>query len=330
MQLSEFNLGRQKSHAMRMSRGRVLRRVLLLAALLPVLPGLAVTNNPNNPNNPSNKQVASTTRTVHIRGSTTFGTIVQSLAEQYMRSHPGSTVVVSGGGTSRGYLTLLDSTADVAMVSGAPSEDTLDHITRSGKKLVNVPFRRVAMAPAVHFSNPVNDLSAIQLREIFTGRINNWKAVGGKDAAINVYIGPPGDGITNTWNEMVLGDSDTFTPRAVNAELEQRIARVGGDPFGITYLATESLKDQALKVLSVDKVMAGADSVRSGRYTLLAPLMFVTRDKPSPEAQKFLQFVNNLSAPISNSVFALPISATSGATPAAPTSPTSPTASAAR
>ncbi len=311
MKLSEFNLGWQKGLAMLMSRTRILRQVLMFAALLPVLPCLAVTNN---------SPVSSPVRTVHIRGSTTFEAIVRSLAEQYMRSHPSSTVVVSGGGTSRGFLALLDSTADVAMVSGAPSEDTLDEIARRGMKLVNVPFRRVAMAPAVHFSNPVNDLSAIELREIFTGRINNWKALGGKDATIHVYIGPPGDGITNTWSEKVLGDLDTFTPRAVNAELDQRIVRVGGDPFGITYLATESLKNQALKVLSVDKVMAGADSVRSGRYTLLAPLMFVTREKPASEVQKFLQFVNSLSAPISNSVFALP-NAANAANPAAASPP---------
>ncbi len=245
-------------------------------------------------------------RTVHIRGSIAFGSIVQSLAEQYMRSNPKSSVVVSGGGTSRGYLTLLDNTADMAIVSGSASDDTEDEIVRSGVKLANVPFRQVAMAPAVHFSNPVNDLSLVQLREIFSGRINNWKAVGGKDAPINVYIGPPGDGITNTWNDKVLGDTDTFTPRARNAELEQRVAGVGSDPSGITYMATESVKDRALKILSVDKVMAGADSVQSGRYTLLAPLMFVTREKPSAEAQKFLQFVTGLSAPISNSVFALP------------------------
>ncbi|MBC7609184.1 MAG: substrate-binding domain-containing protein [Polaromonas sp.] len=275
--------------------------------LLQVLPSQALTS-PSVNNSP--------VRTVHIRGSAAFEIIVRSLAEQYMRSHPSSTVVVSAGGTSRGYLTLLDNTADVAMVSSAPSEDTMNEIIRSGKKLVNVPFRRVAMAPAVHFSNPVSDLSAIQLREIFTGRINNWKAVGGKDVPINVYIGPPGDGITNTWREKVLGDSDTFTPKAVNAELEQRIARVGADPFGITYLATESIKDRALKVLSVDKVMAGADSVLSGRYTLMAPLMFVTREKQSPEVQNFLHFVNNLSAPVSNSVFALPAKSAASTPPA--------------
>jgi len=277
---------------MLISRRRIFGAALLCAALLPALTAGAATSD--------------THRTVHIRGSTTFESIVQSLAEQYMRNNPSTTVVVSGGGTSRGYLTLLDNTADVAMVSGSPSEETGDEIARSGLKLVNVPFRRVAMAAAVHFSNPVNDLSAIQLREIFTGRITNWNAVGGRNAPINVYIGPPGDGITNTWYEKVLGDADTFTPRARNAELEQRIAGVGADPFGITYLATESLKDRALKVLSVDKVTAGADSVLSGRYTLTAPLMFVTREKPSPEVQKFLHFVNNLSAPISNSVFALP------------------------
>ncbi len=288
------------------SRRRILERALLLPVLLAaLLPAFAADKSPH--------------RTVHIRGTIAFSAIVQSLAEQYMRSNPGASVVVSGGGTSRGYLTLLDNTADLAVVSGAASEDTMDEIARSGVKLVNVPFRQVAMAPAVHFTNPVNDLSTIQLREIFTGRINNWKAVGGKDAPIHVYIGPPGDGITNTWNDKVLGDTDTFTPRARNAELDQRVAGVGSDPSGITYLATESLKDRALKVLSVDKVVAGADSVQSGRYTLMAPLMFVTREKPSPEAQKFLQYVTSLAAPISNTVFALPAPPASAALPGSST-----------
>ncbi len=293
MKLLAFLCGWQRGGAIPRPPGRLSALTLWLAAFLSVLPtwGLAADN---------------PTRSVHIRGSTTFGAIVQSLAEQYMRSHPSTTVVVSGGGTSRGYITLLDNTADLAMVSGAPSEETRDEIDRSGVKLVEVPFRRVAMAPAVHFSNPVNDLSAIQLREIFTGRINNWSSVGGKNAPINVYIGPPGDGITNTWHEKVLGDAETFTPRARNAELEFRVAGVGADPFGITYLATESLKDGALKILSVNKVKAGADSVLSGRYGLTAPLMFVSREKPSPEVQKFLQFIHGLPAPISNTVFALP------------------------
>jgi phosphate transport system substrate-binding protein len=305
MELSECNLAGKEGFAMPTYRRRILGRAVLLAALLPVLSDLVFAADKS----------PTPHRTVHIRGTIAFSSIVQSLAEQYMRSNPGASVVVSGGGTSRGYLTLLDNTADLAVVSGAASEDTMDEITRSGMKLVNVPFRQVAMAPAVHFTNPVSDLSTIQLREIFTGRINNWKAVGGKDAPINVYIGPPGDGITNTWNDKVLGDTDTFTPRARNAELDQRIAGVGSDPSGITYLATESLKDRALKVLSVDKVVAGADSVQSGRYTLMAPLMFVTREKPSPQAQKFLHYVTSLAAPISNTVFALPAPAASAALP---------------
>lgn len=280
----------------------LLGRSLLLAILLPAVACQALAADKTPPH-----------RTVHIRGSVAFNVIVQSLAEQYMRSNPGSSVVVSGGGTSRGYLTLLDNTTDLAIVSGSPSEDTVDEIARSGVKLVNVPFRRVAMAPAVHFSNPVSDLSLLQLREIFSGRISNWKSVGGKDAPINVYVGPPGDGITNTWSDLVLGDADTFTPRARNAELAQRIDGVGGDPNGITYMATDSVKDRALKILSVDKVTAGAASVQGGRYKLLAPLMFVSHEKPPAEAQKFLQFVHSQAAPISNTVFALPAASVSTA-----------------
>ncbi|MES2402268.1 MAG: substrate-binding domain-containing protein [Pseudomonadota bacterium] len=301
------------------SRRSIFRSALWLAVWLPTVGGQTLAADKTPP-----------PRTVHIRGSIAFASTVQDLAEQYMKSNPASSVVVSGGGTSRGFLTLLDNTADLAIVSGAPSEDTVDEIARSGVKLVNVPFRRVAMAPAVHFTNPVSDLSTIQLREIFSGRINNWKAVGGKDAPINVYIGPPGDGITNTWSDQVLGDADTYTPRARNAELQQRIAGVAADPLAITYLATDSLKDRALKILSVDKIVAGADSVRSGRYKLLAPLMFVTREKPTAEAQKFLQYVTSLAAPISNTVFALPGTAAATGTAATAAARAAPASAATR
>jgi len=246
-------------------------------------------------------------RTVHIRGSLVFMPIMQRIAEDYMRSIPGSAVVISGGGTTRGYLALLDGTADVAMVSGSPSDEVADVIRRTGIALTNIPFRHVAMAPAVHFTNPVNDLSMAQLREIFSGRISNWKSVGGKDAPIKVFVGPPSDGITNTWSDLVMGEFDTFTPSASALELEQRIVGVGRDPNAITYLATVSLKDRALKLLSVDTVLAGADSAHTGRYTLLAPLMLVTRGKPGPATQKFLQYVQELKMlALSNAVFTLP------------------------
>ena len=107
---------------------QTLGRVLALGMLFFPLPhfGAAFAAEPSTP--PST--------TVHLRGSQNLVPMVQEVAERYMSKHTNARIVVSGGGTYRGYKSLLDGTADIAMASSPPSEEALNLRTQDSPKFV--------------------------------------------------------------------------------------------------------------------------------------------------------------------------------------------------
>jgi phosphate transport system substrate-binding protein len=175
------------------------------------------------------------------------------------------------------------------LVSGAVPDDLQKEIERRGIALMSVTAGYNAVVPVVHPSNPLASVSLKQLKNIFSGRINDWKTVGGKNASINVFVGPPSGGITETWKDAVLGDDGAFSPKAVVIGAEQRIKRVAADPAAITFLTVGEL-DQSVKALRIDGVAATPESVLDGRHPVRTPLMLVTTDKPSAATAAFIKY----------------------------------------
>jgi phosphate transport system substrate-binding protein len=231
-----------------------------------------------------------TSKSVHIRGSTTLLPLMQRMGEVYMNEHPDVSIVISGGGTARGYKAILDGTADIAMASGVAPEEIADENNRRGIKLHSTTLSYSAIVAVVHPSNAIGNLSMKQLRNIFTGRINNWKELGGKNAPIKVLIGPPTGGITDTWKRLILGEEDTYTPSGIVMSNTDRIEQLAKEPLAITFLTIGAENNPHLKILKVDGVSLNADTVRSGRYPLRAPLMMVTTETPSAAAKAFIQY----------------------------------------
>jgi phosphate transport system substrate-binding protein len=229
-------------------------------------------------------------RSVHLHGSTTLLPLVQRAAESYMHEHPDASIVITAGGTARGYKSLLDGTADIAMASGAVSDDVGDELTRNDVKLKSTTLGYGAIVVAVHPSNPVGNLSMRQLRNIFTGHIHNWKDLGGRNAPIKVLIGPPSGGITDTWKRLILGADETYTPAGMVMSNADRIEQIAKEPLAITFLTLGTENNSHLKILTVNGVNATASTVRSGRYPLRAPLMLVTTQTPSAAARAFIQY----------------------------------------
>lgn len=229
-------------------------------------------------------------KSVHIRGSTTLLPLMQRIGEEYMTEHPDVNVVISGGGTARGYKAILDGTADIAMASGIASDQIADENNRRGIKLHSTTLSYGAIVAVVHPSNAIGNLSMKQLRNIFTGRINNWKEVGGKNAPIKVFVGPPTGGITDTWKRLILGEEDTYTPSGIVLDNTGRIEQIAKEPNAITFLTIGAENNPHLKILKIDGVSPAADTVRSGHYPLRAPLMLVTTETPSALVKEFIQY----------------------------------------
>ncbi len=226
---------------------------------------------------------------VQLRGSTTLLPIAQQVGENYMREHPGASIVISGGGTARGYKALLDGTADIAMASSTVPEEIATEIARRNIKFVSVTVGYDALVTVVHPTNPVNNLRLDQVKNIFTGRIKNWKEVGGKNAPIQVLVGPPSGGVTETWKQIVLGSDDTYTPAGIVLSSKERVEKIIANPNAITFLTYGTIKT-SLKLLSLDGVHVTAETILDGRYHLRVPLMLATTDKPSASATNFIEY----------------------------------------
>jgi phosphate transport system substrate-binding protein len=228
-------------------------------------------------------------KAVHVRGSEVLVPMAQYMAETYMRDHPGATIVVSGGGTFRGYKSLLDGTADIAMVSNSDQESVNSLLSKDSPQLVKTVVGYTAIVPVVHPNNALHTVSLEQLRHVFSGSITNWKELGGQDAPIVILVGPPTDGLTTAWKQRVLGEFHSFSPKGVVTGVENRIRHVARDTHAISFISFGDLHPR-VKPLSIDSQQPSADAVRDGTYPLSAPLVLVTTNTTAPQTQKFLYY----------------------------------------
>lgn len=235
-------------------------------------------------------QAAEFSGALHLRGSTTLLPLAQRVAEAYMEKHPRVIVNVSGGGTQRGYKSLLDGTADLALVSSAPTEEIQQAIARRQQKLTVVNIAYSALIVAVHPHNAINSITLPQLQEVFSGRLNNWKNLGGDDAPIHVLIGPPSGGITEVWKSKVLGDNNTYTPLAAVMSAQERHFNLNNDVNAITYLPLNE-SGGGIKSLAVNRVSPSKENIHSGKYPLRTALSLVSLVPASPLIQDFSRFM---------------------------------------
>jgi phosphate transport system substrate-binding protein len=146
---------------------------------------------------------------ITVKGSDTMVILGQKWAEAYMKSHPGTTVQVTGGGSGTGIAALLNGTTDICNSSRPmkPAE-TADFVKKFKARPHEYKTCMDGLAVYVQESNPVEQLSIPQLEAIFTGKIKNWKELGGADAAISLYGRENSSGTYEFFKEHVLAKKD--------------------------------------------------------------------------------------------------------------------------
>jgi phosphate transport system substrate-binding protein len=114
-----------------------------------------------------------------IKGSTTVLPIAQKVAEAYMKQYPDVNISISGGGSGNGIKALIDGITDIAMSSRFIKVKEVKLAVE--KERYPVPFAVAydSIVPVVHPSNPVVNITIMQLKDIYQGRIRNWKELGG-------------------------------------------------------------------------------------------------------------------------------------------------------
>lgn len=235
-------------------------------------------------------------RPVTVKGSDTMVILTQRWAEEFMKANPSSTLQVTGGGSGTGISALINGTTDICQSSRAmkPAEKTKlrDRYATTG---VEIPVAKDGLAIYLHPSNPVNEISVPQLKRIFTGKVTNWKELGGPDANIIVYSRENNSGTYVYFKEQVLGGMD-FTPRAQTIPGTAGVVNaVSKEKFGIGYGGAAYAKSVKIVKLKADDSAAAVtptnETVQNGTYPLSRPLFFYVRNKPSGELKTFIDWV---------------------------------------
>lgn len=195
-----------------------MNRILLLAVLLAVAAPAARAGN------------------ITVTGSDTMVILGQKWAEVYMQKNPGTKIQVSGGGSGVGFAALQNNQTDLANASRKIRTKEIEQSIKAfGKRPREYQVAMDGLSVYVHAQNPVGQLSLEEIRDIFTGKITNWKDVGGPDAEIILYSRENNSGTYEFFKEHVLLGRD-FSPRAQTlAGTAQVLQNVAQDPKSIGY-----------------------------------------------------------------------------------------------
>lgn len=196
--------------------------------------------------------------TVTISGaSTVFNVVVKPSQDKVMKSS-GHTLEITTSNTGKGLVDLVEGRANLAMVS-EPMDIALDAAAGAGKKIdgKTVQFFEVMkdeVVIAVHPSNAVSKLSTEQVRDIHTGKIKNWKEVGGKDLAINVYTENVTGGTRALLKKVVLGGAEFSADVKPQTSVKRVAEMVAGDEAGIGGVGRGFAAESKDKVIESDKI----------------------------------------------------------------------------
>jgi phosphate transport system substrate-binding protein len=218
-------------------------------------------------------------------GSTALQPLVDAAQESFVQNNPNYQISVQGGGSGTG----LSQVADGSVTIGNSDIFAEDRSGIDADTLVDHRVAVVGMAPVINKDIGVKNITHQQLIDIFTGKITNWKEVGGADKEINVINRANGSGTRATFEKWALnGEEPIQTQEQDSSGAVRQI--VSQTPGAISYLAFSYL-DDSIQALSIDGVEPKRENVIDNSWKIWAYEHMYTKGKPKPEVQKFLDYM---------------------------------------
>ncbi len=225
-----------------------------------------------------------------ITGASTLAPLIAEIGKRFESLYPAVRIDVQSGGSSRGVADARQGLADIGMVSRAMKEDERD--------LSAFPVARDGVCPILHQENPVQALTDEQVVAIYTGKITNWKAVGGTDAPITVVNKAEGRSTLEVFLHYFKLKNVDIKAQVVIGENEQGVKTVAGNRNAIGYVSIGTAEYDAahgvpIKLLPIGGVAASTESVGKGIFPLSRPLHIVTRTPPIGLAKAFIEYAQS-------------------------------------
>lgn len=255
----------------------ILMAIACAAALL--LTGCGQNNDPQ-----PDPQPSGLTGSIATDGSTSMQKVINTLGEAFMNENKGITFTYNPTGSGSGIKAVQEGRCDIGLSSRALKAEEKE----AGLKETVLAYDGIAII--VNPENPVSDLTLEQIAEIYTGRITNWKDLGGNDAEI-VLIGREAGSGTRDGFETITGTTDACQYRQELTSTGDVITAVSQNPDAIGYASLASVKD-TVKALNVGGVTPSEATVKDGSYLVQRPFVLVTVEGKalSPAAQAFFDY----------------------------------------
>ncbi|WP_456325914.1 PstS family phosphate ABC transporter substrate-binding protein [Desulfonauticus submarinus] len=229
---------------------------------------------------------------IQIKGSTTVLPIAQKVAEQFMKEYPNISISISGGGSGNGIKALIDGTTDIADASRFIKQKEVKRAVKNGRYPVPFAVAYDCIIPVVHPSNPVSNLSLEQLKAIYTGKIRNWKEVGGPDRKIVVISRDTSSGTYEVWEKKVLHKARVYPGAQLQASNGAVAEAVAKNRYAIGYIGLGYLNKE-LKQVKVNGILGTPATALDGTYPISRALFMFTNGWPKGDVAKFIQYVVN-------------------------------------
>ncbi len=273
----------------------LVRRILVCISFLGMLAACSLPQ-------PAGDKAVEPVRTIENKGSDTLVNLALAWAEAYMKLHPEVHISVTGGGSGTGIAALINGTADIANASRAMKSEEVAAAEANGIRPVEFVVACDAIAVVVHPSNPVGELTLEQISDIYTGRITNWRQLGGEDRPIVLLSRESNSGTYVYFLENVirLGEEESdllFSPDTLLMPLSEGIsAEVRLNPNAIGYDGLGYVTPDQ-KVLAVAQapggpfVLPSVKTVNDESYPIARPLYMYTAGEPTGAEKMYLDWI---------------------------------------
>lgn len=226
------------------------------------------------------------TGAISMNGSTSMEKLSNSLNEVFQMKYPKTTPTVQFTGSSAGIESVINQTSDIGNSSRALKD------TEKEQGIIENIVALDGIAVIIDPKNTVENISKQELIDIYSGKIKNWKELGGEDQGIVVIGREAGSGTRGAFEEIVdLKDKAQYAQ-----ELESTgavVGKVASIPGSIGYVSLDVV-NETVKAMGIDGVFPTIETIKSGEYILYRPFVMATKgeiSEQSPQVQKYFEFI---------------------------------------
>lgn len=237
-----------------------------------------------------------------IDASTAIQPLTESLKKDFLGSEA-EKMEVEYTNTHPGFVSVVDGEKDICFMS-YPSEEEMEYAKQKNVELEIVRATNSAFVFIVNVDNPVNSLTLEQIKDIYSGKITNWKEVGGEDAEIIPYQRPINSGSQSGMLQLVMKDTPMMEAPSSDltvgmGDLVDAVAMYDNSKYALGYsyyyYVNTMYKRDTIKILAINGTPANKEMIKSGEYPIMTSGWLVFR-KDEPEDSMTRKWVKALTS----------------------------------